>query len=503
MKRVSILAAALTAGLLAGPAWADEAALRARSESMIAALQDAKLGACENDLAQKLRVVIDDPDFDRLAAEQREILLFAQFGCARRVDDLPAAVATARRLLEVATRPEVRSWAALTLLIDASRRSAPAEAAANARIVLETAPELLAGMPPQLFDWSLSGLTDDPAAGAAFVSALRRAPWTTEDAHHAVDNDWALQEAIFAADAGDMTRASAILSRATELTTLMAVYQDRRFEPLWPEMAAAGRFDWRGLETARLAGIDERIRREPRRLELVVERIRALNNLQRYDEARAVGADYVVRMKRKDAFDDLERQKAWVLYAYANVLSDLGEAAPADSALAAGAEGQDKISQNVNRAALQRALGNPALALEAIEKVPPNYGTPYGRMVVASNKLCALAELDRRPEAEAELAGLRANWRDAPAAALDGLTCLGHDDEAAALLIDWLQDANRRRAALAWFRESSPSPAEKAAQAKRPAPVSPLSALKQRPEVQAALAKVGRPLLVDLNGDYS
>ncbi|MBI1686824.1 hypothetical protein [Caulobacter hibisci] len=506
MKRVLIRAAMLAAGLAtslaASTARADEAALRARSQPLLAALDGARLGACDGDLAANLASVTGDPDFDRLAADQRETLLFAQFGCLQRADDRPAIAATARRLLGVATRPEVRSQAALALMIDASRRNAPADMAANAQIVLETTPERLAQAPPKLFDWGLSGLTADRAASAAFVSVLRRAPWTTEDAHQAVDNGWALQEATFAAEAGDMTRAAAVLSRATQLPTLMAVYQDRRFEPLWPEMAAAGRFDWRALETTRLAGIDERIRREPRRLELVVERIKALNNLQRYDEARAVGADYVARMKRKDAFDDLEDQKAWVLYAYANVLSALGETAPADGALAAGADGQDKISQNVNRAALQLTLGHPAQALEAIEKVPPGYGTAYGRMVVASSKLCALAQLDRRPEAEAELAGLRSNWRDNPSAALQGLACLEQDDEAAAVLVRWLQDPTLRGGALAWFRHGAPSPAAKAAEAMRPAFLRRQSALKTRPEVQAALAKVGRSLAVDLGGDY-
>ncbi|PVM92378.1 hypothetical protein DDF62_04310 [Caulobacter radicis] len=502
--RAALLAAAgLSSIALASPVLAQTAgspSLADQARGLIETVADRGVRACEVSTLDRIAAVTDAAGFAQLDARQRETLLHVRMNCALRAGDRPASTVAARRLTAAEFRPETRGEAAfMVALVDGAQHDARSFAD-NMRIVLETTPAKAVALPPRVFTWALADLAGDPAA--AFVTALRRAPWATEDAHQLVDNDWALREAKVAADAGDMTLASAALSRATDPYVMMTVYQDRRFERLWPEMEAAGRFDWRAREAARLVGVDERIAREPRRLELVVERIQILRTLQRYDEARAVGADYVERMKRRKAFDDQDEQKAWVLYAYASALGDLGQTAPAETALADGARGPDKISQNVNRAAMLLTLNRPAEALAALDRIPADYGSPYGRMVTASNRLCALALLDRRPEAEAQLARLLPDWRDAPGAAVEGLACLQRDDEAAALLVRWLEDPALRDGALAGFRTGRPSPGAQAVAAKAPAYLRRQSELKQRPEVQAALARVGRPLAYDLGGDY-
>lgn len=503
--RAALLAAGLSSIVATGPALARAAAPAALSEQahgLVETIAGQGARACEAATLDRVTAVTDAAGFDQLDVATRETLLRLRVNCAQRVDDHPAAAIVARRLTVPGYSPETRGDAAFTVALAAASRMDVGAFAENMRIVLETTPEKGVLFPPQVFNWVLSDPNQPPASRAAFVTALRRAPWTTEDAHRMVDNDWALREAAFAADAGDMTLASATLSRASDPGVLMAVYQDRRFERLWPEMVAAGRFDWRARETERLAGIDARIAREPRRLELVVERIRALRHLERYEEARAVGVDYIARAERKGAFDDQDQQKAWLLYIHASVLGDLGETASADAALAAGAEGPDKISQHVNRAAALLLHDRPAEAMAALDKIPADYGTPYGRMATASNRLCALALLGRSDEGETPLARLRTNWRDQPGAAISGLACLGRDDEAAAVLIRWLEDPALRGAALTWFRTGSPSAGAKATAAGAPALMRRSAALKARPDVQAALAKVGRPLAHGLGGEY-
>jgi tetratricopeptide (TPR) repeat protein len=505
MRAALLAAASLSSIVLARPALArtaEPAALdvQARSLADVALGQDRRI--CEAPMIGQVAAVTDAAGFDRLDLDLREVLLQVRMNCAQRAGDRPTATAAARRLTGAEFQPEVRGQAALKVALADIAKSDTRSFAEHIRIVLDTTPDEAVALPLQLYAFALGDPNPDPAAPAAFITALRRAPWTTEEAHRKVDNDWALREAVLAADAGDMTLASAALSRASEPAVLMAVYQDRRFERLWPEMEAAGRFDWRGQETARLAKIDERIAREPRRLELVVERIQALRHLERYQEARAVGADYAERLKRDNAFDDQKQQKAWVLYAYASVLDDLGETAPADAALVTAADGPDKISQHVNRAAALLGQGRAAEALSSLDKIPAGYGTPYGRMVTASNRLCALALLDRRQDAEAELPRLTPNWRDSPGAAISGLACLQRDDEAAALLVRWLEDPALRGEALAWFRTGRQPPGAAAAAARTPPLLRRSSALKSRPEVQAALAKVGRPLAYDLASQY-
>lgn len=500
--RAALLAAAgLSSIALARPALArtaETAAFGVQAQQLADAAGAQGGRACEAPMIGQVAATTDAAGFDQLDVAPREVLLQIRMNCAARAGDRPTATAAARRLTASEFQPEVRGRAALQVALDDLARSDTRSLAQNIRIVLETTPDRAVALPLQLYALVLSDRDLDPA----FITALRRAPWTTEEAHSKVDNDWALREAVQAADAGDMTRASAALSRASEPSVLMAVYQDRRFERLWPQMQAEGRFDWRAKETARLAGIDERIAREPRRLELVVQRIQALRYLERYDEARAVGADYARRLKKDNAFDDQNDQKAWVLYAYASVLDDLGETAPADAALVTAADGSDKISQHVNRAALLVQQGRAAEALETLDKIPPGYGTPYGRMVTASNRLCALALLDRRQEAEAELAKLTSNWRDEPGSAVHGLACLQRDDEAAALLIHWLEDPGLRGDALAWFRNGRQPPGAKAAADKTPPILRRASQLGARSDVQAALAKVGRPLDYDLASQY-
>lgn len=451
---------------------------------------------CPRALAARVDAVVAAPGLEALDGLRRDSALYAVIVC-HPLDD-PRTLDAAARLDRLSAVKPIVATANLLLLADASRRDdGKAQARAFERIVAND-PSQISGKQPWPLYQMLSNLKDDPAAKARTLDLMRGVEWTTEDAHEQVDNGWALQRAELAAEAGDMTLAAAVLDRAREPGVLMTVAQDRRFERLWPEFEAAGRFDWTRIAQADLAHLEEMSRREPGRLDRVVARISALRGLQRYEDARALGADYAERLRRGQRFDDADEQRAWLLNEYAYALADLGDVDAADR-LMASAVGDDKISQHVNRAEMLIAAGRPAQALKVLDAADPASGNAYGRMWLDALRVCARAQGGEAGPAAAGLASLNERWRDNPSALTHALLCLGRDDEAAALYIRRFEDPLLRSRVLGALR-ATPAPPHvtpfvAALHARK-------AAILARPDVAAAAARIARPLAVPLAGVY-
>lgn len=158
------------------------------------------------------------------------------------------------------------------------------------------------------------------------------------------------------------------------------------------------------------------------------------------------------------------------------------------------------VSARINHLEILTSVGRHAEALDwaaRLEAQEGNYASDYGKAWIDSTRVCALAALGRAPETAAALARLR-GWSEINAPALSrALLCLNDLDAAAALLVQRLG-------------RDDPGPAILALQDYRlsrgPGQTGPLYdrllSLRDRPEVRAALDRVGRVLSLPLARTY-
>lgn len=158
------------------------------------------------------------------------------------------------------------------------------------------------------------------------------------------------------------------------------------------------------------------------------------------------------------------------------------------------------IGPVINYAEILQETGRPAEALEHASRLgreAGDYSNDYGKMWIASAIVCSLQQLDRGAEAASHLARLRENSNVNPGALMKAYLCLGDEGSAADLMVTRLESDDPEDAILALQDYSlSRGPAQTGGAYDR------LVALRQRPEVRAALEHVGRVLTLPLARSY-
>jgi tetratricopeptide (TPR) repeat protein len=286
---------------------------------------------------------------------------------------------------------------------------------------------------------------------------------------------------------------------ADDPRVLMYVAADRRFEKTW---TAAGRFDWTALEEAALARARAEMDAAPESLAPVQDALSSLRALGRYDEAILIGQAYRARLQDGEAFDDREAQGDPVLIQLAAALADTGDIKEAEAvyieAIGPDEARADSTDARMNWGGRLLDLARPRDVLKVLEGIDLDYVTPYGQAWIDAQKACAWSDIDPKT-AEPLLESLRKRRDENPGALSEALLCANRLDEAAALLVWRLQSPEHRAGALDPFWTARPPPV-----------ITPWLAefnrrrlaIQARPEVQAALAKVGRPVTTPLGGDY-
>ncbi len=143
-------------------------------------------------------------------------------------------------------------------------------------------------------------------------------------------------------------------------------------------------------------------------------------------------------------------------------------------------------------------LGRHAEALALLKTIPADELTDLGSMWQGAEQICALARTDP-PAAWRLLPAMMVREPKGPEALQKALFCMDRRDEAAALFIQRLKQPDRRLDALGATRAVRRPPSVPAVEA---ALMARRDAMIARPDVQKALAAVGRPLDVPLAGDF-
>lgn len=488
------VALAMAVAMTTSAARAEKLSLDLQVREVVEDIFQSDFKACKARNGRLLKLIAD-PQFTQQPPRTQGLAHVAVIVCAPTGG--ARSVAAARSLVKLTIEPRLTYLGHEILMSDAQERGATDDYLTQLYAAIDADPSLLAEMKVRYLYWILTQVKDDPVKEAALLDRLHTVPWTEPAAQDADRNSWAVRRARRFVEAGEKSKARALLENVTHVDDLLTVAQDRRFEPLWPDLEADGRFAWVKTAEAELASQRARIGAEPNTLEPVSQAIGGLRALGRYDEAVTLAETYAARLRQGDTFTDAEDQRSWLLNSLAYLYFDLGRYDEADKVVLE-AVGKDSVSQTINRAEMLNAAGRPTEALKALDKVDAKQTSKYGLMWVESGRVCAHAQLADKAAAQAATAAMRPRWKDNANAMKEALLCLDAQDEAAALYVKRLDDPTERASALSAFRTGLPPP--------KPAPYATTlegrdAAVRARPEVVAALNKWGRALTVPLGGD--
>lgn len=493
MKR--ILAAMLAGVTLAG-AGSAFAADDGDAAQMAADTKAVQAAAAQDDCAAGLsaaRRLIASPRFAATPGDFRLMVLRFGAQCAHRAGQAQEALDDVRQATAL---PGADDDLWLERLQLGGYLKHPQDVADAAEELSEGGSHALNRVKPRLF---LQVLMAERAArrtvyAARILSALEKADYRPLALDERADRLW-LDAADLAIDAGDTAGAASLLQRV-DSPALLHARLDRRFATI--VQSDPERFDILAAAKRQLAADRVTMVENPDRLGAVTTVVQDLRGLQRYDEALLLAQSALDRAAAgtaaHPAFTDQRDHLNWMQDEKAHLLIKLGRI---DEALAAQRRGADigedgrpgNVSQTINLADMYNLVGRPR---DALAILPASGGllnaSPYGLAVLHAKRACALQQLGGGAEMRAELDYLAAHATENPAARLDAAMCAGDLDAAAAMIIARLQDEDDREQMLVDLCEFPDSP--------HPTSFEKLmdqraAALRRRPDVQAAIAKVG------------
>lgn len=504
LRSVLVALSALTAAGAAFPAapqsigrQMDLLRLEEQAATVVGVLSESDFKACEARLPT-LKAIMADPRFDRIREEVRRPFLFSVILCSE-IKDRPLGLEAARRLEPLATEPMEIGAVQTIQISDAIARDAMADATRRFLKLMDAQPAAVAIWRPAMVGVFADYLDDDPDLALTALGRITAFAWKNPQSQRAAKNEWALAYGWQLGDRGRTADAAKAVAAADDPRVLMYVAADRRFEKTWSDTA---RFDWTALEEAALARARSEMESAPETLAPVHDALASLRALGRYDEAILIGQAYRARLQDGEAFDDREEQGHQVLIQLANTLVDTGDVTEAEAVFieAIGPDDArgDSTDARMNWGGRLLDLARPRDVLKVLDGIDTDYVTPYGKAWIDAQKTCAWSDIDPKT-AEPLLESLRKRRDDNPGALSEALICANRLDEAAALLIWRLQDPEHRAGALDPFWSAKPPPV-----------ITPWLAefnrrrlaIQARPDVQAALARVGRPVTTPLGGDY-
>jgi hypothetical protein len=240
----------------------------------------------------------------------------------------------------------------------------------------------------------------------------------------------------------------------------------------------------------------------PQNMRRVLNRVQLLRSVGRNAEALALTTPFTRDVRATVAAGE---EGKWLVNegAYALVaLGRTGEALALMRRLVALpiAENGSLISQFINHTDFLAAAGLYAEELDyarALQRDHAHFASGYGKMWISASIVCALAGLNRSAEAAPELERMRAQSDSNPSALTEAYLCLGDEQAAAALMVHRLQSDEPESAVLALQNYAlSEGPGQEGPLLNR------LIALRDRPEVRDALARVGHVLTLPLARTY-
>jgi len=342
-----------------------------------------------------------------------------------------------------------------------------------------------------------------PTAGTGryeLFLALQASGYAPDDS----DLSWVWRElAALQIERGELEAARRTIGKITQPMVLVDVLADNRFSQVREEpgaaldvLASAERLVDQGRAKAANA-MDT--------LEPTSEYCEALMRVGRYQQALDVLDARMLELRKRGgakAYKDGEHRYVWLLDLRSRLLSRLGRLDEAVGQMEAASHMAEtpggNVSQVINLADLYTGIGRAKDARTALDGLKVENMTPFGKVQAEKVRLVAAIQLGDQDSAEAALKFVEAHQSDDPTGYVRSLLQAGRTDNAAREYIRQLSDPDLRRDAL---RE---------AQAYDTRPSTPLdeeldrrwASLLQRPDVLAAIARIGRTTHFPLNETF-
>lgn len=497
MNRTITIAAAFAVLLAAGMARASVEPVGVMQVQASIELRDATLklkqafaDVASGDLgkaAPELDKLIAAPGFGRLSA----VLRFHTLSVAGAIALQDQHYAKAHRLMIRATDFEqanartwdIRLYAALNAgdTPDAGRC-----VEAMARHWPDHLDELRPGSIVQLHQALRVGHQDD--VDRSMLNALFDANW--QAGKSAYDNLWR-DLALMQIEHHDSRRASTAAKRVRSAETALSMLIDKRFDSITRRHPQG--FDVDRLVAAQIKVAREQIKAHPDQLEPVQRLQGLLLETGKNAQALAISEAAVAHAERgdgKQTYSDFDDRYNWVLNLRSLAYAHEGRWDDAVREMTRAAKhpesGGINVSQSINLSAMYVDLNEPDKAAAAI--IEPGAMSPYGMMQLQDVKLQIAIEKNDLPSIATHMAYLRKHRTDDIATWQRALVKHGDLDAAAALLIQRLNAPDWRNRALIDMQHylvGQQTPIMKTMEQR-------WNTVTSRPDVQAALAKVGR-----------
>lgn len=243
-------------------------------------------------------------------------------------------------------------------------------------------------------------------------------------------------------------------------STYVDLLASRKYEPVWPLVAERA-----GPHLDRIT--DEyafwalgRLENHSEDRDRFSDAAHALHFAGRFEEAIALAQQW---REREGAMESIEEGDGWALNIEAYANDALGRRKKADAIFDQLAELDPEehpwvVNFVINRAS--RLVGQERWeeGLEAAglaRTVAAKWGSPYARMIVARDHVCALMALGRSDEIAPDLAYLRENAAEFYPLAAQALQCAGAPGEATALLLEGIRDERYRAGVVSALQPSA------------------------------------------------
>jgi beta-barrel assembly-enhancing protease len=292
---------------------------------------------------------------------------------------------------------------------------------------------------------------------------------------------------------GQFRQANAVAAHVTDPYILIAMRADRRFDAVVAVNPA--QFDIVAAADRAIEVFQAASETTPRSLELKWRLIAALLSRQHYNAALAASDSVLSDIRSTNfperLFEDFADQRSTFLEFRATALERLEGWDEAIAQLSAASLLPEKyggnVDQIINLGALYCELGRPNDCLSAIGKLTAKTSA-FGDMHLEDVRLDAAIQLGDAKQVNRSLNYMRAHRADAPQSYEDAVLTANQVDRAAAELIRELLDKYERQGALLSVQIFAPTPdtlRNRELESRRRAMIN-------RPDVQAAIQKVGR-----------
>lgn len=496
----TILAALCAAFLLAVPAAAitnhsDLTLPESGVDKLRSALQDVVEQARapkpdESAIAASLKAIIADPAFSALRDEEQHAAYLLYASVLYDLGDKQGTEAAVR------TATQMRDAGA----VDWSLRTSNSFTIEDYQDAIRSMTMLALHWPDELSQFSDDAFfrlgreaaqSPDQTVYAAYLDALRAAHWHPSDPFTDADALW-LPLLRMRLEKGDRAGAQELAAELRDPESIIEMHADKRYDVLIA--ADPGRYDVAKAYADALADMRAKSAAGPDKLKgvnAVAYLLLKLNHPE--DGLKLIDATLAGIKAKPAAFTDTDDELPWLMDLRADALFVLARSDEAFATMREAAarkeHGGVNVSEAINLAEMDTLFDRPKDALAAVADIGFPDASDYGRMALEDARACALQLTGDTAKLKPVLDYMKAHVRDGAQPFLNTMLCTGDLDGAAAEVVAELNDPARRGWMLYVLQDYPPDPHSTRRQLDIHAA---WQALRARPDVAAAIARVGR-----------